>query len=295
MDMRQYQEEAQKMDSVPGNINIPLLGLAGETGSLLTEYKKHMRDGDSYRIFDERIEEELGDILWYVANIATKSKLDLAEIAVKNLKKVRGRWKSEDDEKGLLPGIKSRLFDEEYPAGEQIPRQFTATFHQNTKKGKTYVEVRVNSVKLGDELTDNSHMDDGYRFHDVFHLAYAAVLGWSPVTRKNLHRKRKSNDMVDEVEDGGRAAVLEEAVSALAFDYAKMHSFFEKVNRVDYELLSKIKSLTSHLEVSRCTVAQWEKAILDGFRVWRQFRHYGGGTLVGNLNERTFSFKGPKT
>ena len=36
---------------------------------------------------------------------------------------------------------------------------------------------------LGDRLTDNHLPEDDYRFHDVFHLAFAAVLGWSPTTR----------------------------------------------------------------------------------------------------------------
>jgi hypothetical protein len=52
---------------------------------------------------------------------------------------------------------------------------------------------------------------------DVFHLAYAAVLGWSPVTRKLLDRKRRSNPQVDLAEDGGRAIVIEEGIAAMAF------------------------------------------------------------------------------
>ena len=42
-------------------------------------------------------------------------------------------------------------------------------------------------------------------FHDVFHLAYAAVLGWSPTTRALLKIKRKSRPEIDENEDGARA------------------------------------------------------------------------------------------
>ena len=50
----------------------------------------------------------------------------------------------------------------------------------------------MSGEKIGDELTDNAYKDDGYRFHDVFHSAYVAILGWSPVIRKLLKRKRKS-------------------------------------------------------------------------------------------------------
>jgi len=75
----------------------------------------------------------------------------------------------------------------------------------------------MSGEKIGDELTDNAYKDDGYRFHDVFHSAYVAILGWSPVIRKLLKRKRKRKPRVDEVEDGGRAGVIDEAISAIVF------------------------------------------------------------------------------
>ena len=71
-----------------------------------------------------------------------------------------------------------------------------------------------------------------YRFHDVFHLAHAAKLGWSPVLRGKLlkrkqedspDRKRRSDEEVNEVEDGGRAVVTDEAVVAYVWGYAKRH------------------------------------------------------------------------
>jgi len=43
-----------------------LLGLAGEAGTLLSEYKKHLRDGDAHQLHKERVAEELGDLLWYL-------------------------------------------------------------------------------------------------------------------------------------------------------------------------------------------------------------------------------------
>ena len=87
----------------------------------------------------------------------------------------------------------------------------------------------------------------------------AAVLGWSPITRALLRRKRKSRPLLDEVEDGGRAAVIEEGVAALAFDYARRHHMLEGVNMLDFQLLRTIKDMTSHLEVSQCTTGDWER------------------------------------
>jgi len=54
--------------------------------------------------------------------------------------------------------------------------------------------------QCGDPLTDNAFDDDRYRFPDVFHLAFAAVLRWSPVTRRLLGYKRRSQPKIDEVE-----------------------------------------------------------------------------------------------
>lgn len=294
MDLQQYQLEASQTDQVPGtdlkSLIVPLLGLAGEAGSLLTEYKKLLRDGEAYQIFKERIAEELGDILWYVANIATKAELNLAEVAHGNLTKTRDRWHTRGAD-GLLPGRGVKLFDESFPPQEQLPRHFRAPLTEMAAGDSCKVRLMVDGEQVGDYLTDNAYADDGYRFHDVFHLAYAAMLGWSPVMRANIKHKRKSHPQVDEIEDGGRAIVIEEAISALVFNYAKGHSFFAAVDTIDYELLRLIKNLTSHLEVQRCSAKEWEQAILAGYRVWRYVREHRQGTVVGDLRARTLVYE----
>ena len=82
MDFRTYQERASEDRPQPRTdekaMMIPLLGLAGEAGELLGEYKKYLRDGESHKLFKERFAEEVGDLLWYLANVATKFGLDLA-------------------------------------------------------------------------------------------------------------------------------------------------------------------------------------------------------------------------
>ena len=90
MEFDKYQELADLTDQFADqtkekNLMIPLLGLAGETGTLLSEFKKHLRDGESYEGFSERAEEELGDVLWYLANLASRLGLSLSEVAAKNL------------------------------------------------------------------------------------------------------------------------------------------------------------------------------------------------------------------
>ena len=60
MDFNSYQKEALRTDRVPAHddgvsLIVPMLGLAGETGQLLSEYKKHLRDGEAHRLFKERV------------------------------------------------------------------------------------------------------------------------------------------------------------------------------------------------------------------------------------------------
>ena len=118
MTLDQYQVEAAKTDKQTTTQNkdrliVPLLGLAGEAGSLLTLYKKWLRDGDAYQIVNSRIGEELGDILWYVATIAGKSGLTLSEVANSNLEKVRARWLDECPDPPFL--------DQHFPVAERWP------------------------------------------------------------------------------------------------------------------------------------------------------------------------------
>ena len=60
----------------------------------------------------------------------------------------------------------------------------------------------------------------------MIHLAFACVLGWSPLVRKMLGAKRKSNPKVDEVEDGARAILIEEGIATSIFGQAKQLQFF---------------------------------------------------------------------
>ena len=293
MDFNRYQTEALRTDRVPArdgadgaaSLIVPMLGLAGETGQLLSEYKKHLRDGEAHRLFKERVSEELGDLLWYIANVASKFDLALSDIAAANLAKVKERWSTDRPE--------PLSFDTELPEGERLPRQFEIELIDVEGEARQRVRVLINGKPFGAELTDNAYDPDGYRFHDVFHFAYAAVLGWSPITRALLRRKRKSRPLLDEVEDGGRAAVIEEGIAALAFDYARRHRMLEGVATLDFQLLRTIKDMTSHLEVRQCTTGEWEQAILQGFQVWRAVFAARGGRIAVDLDARRIAYLGP--
>ena len=295
MELREYQREAhrteKKVHAAGSDIVVPILGLAGEVGELLNEYKKYLRDGDAHTRFPDRVSEELGDILWYVAETATKFGIDLNEVAEHNLEKTRARWGLPDDG-GLLFEPKARAFDASFPEHERFPRRIVADFRQWIEGDARKIKVFVNGTQMGDALTDNAHRPDGYRFHDVFHLACAAVLGWSPVIRKHLDRKRRSVQQVDEVEDGGRAIVTEEGISALVFAYAADHNQLQTVRSVEYDLLKAIRIMTSSFEVSVCTTGEWERAILQGYQVWKQVEQNQGGKVELDLDKRTITYLG---
>ena len=154
------------------------------------------------------------------------------------------------------------------------------------------VKVRVTS-REGDPLTDNSHIDDGYRYHDVFHIGCAILLGWSPVMRRILRCKRKSVPNVDVVEDGARALVTEEGVSAVVFGHARNYSMFEKSESVDYELLRTIRAMVAPFEVRTRSLSDWEHTILASFRVWRKLIENGGGTVIADSAGSTFEYEAP--
>jgi NTP pyrophosphatase (non-canonical NTP hydrolase) len=282
--LRDYQKQAVRTNRVKGEkrdaIMVPLLGLAGEAGSLLTEYKKWLREGDRYRPFTDQVSEEIGDILWYLASIAEQEGLDLQEIAEENLTKLRDRWPPETGDSTPLFGGES--YDASFPQNERLPLNLTVEFREIHVKGMRKLETIANGKPFGDPLTDNSHADDGYRFHDVFHFTNAIVLGWSPIVRRHLRVKRQSVPQIDEVEDGARAAITEEAISAVVFGQARDFSFFDGANTVDFGLLRTIKQMAGPFEVRDKSLRHWEMAILQGYTVWRAMVANKGGFLIGD-------------
>jgi NTP pyrophosphatase (non-canonical NTP hydrolase) len=294
-----YQQLASLTDQTKGRgYNVILMGLFGEVGSLLSELKKKIRDADSYVRYADSVVEELGDVLWYLSNLASRwtiplslivrramavkesdwlglmadphlgftdvqeanivgigrspetyekdalglaieigkaleaytrgefesnpdslvailvnifrhllrladhARISLKKAAYLNLKKVSSRWPME------------KRFPERFDAAldeyERFPDQIQIDFIERNVSGKCYVFQEFFGLTIGDRLSDNRREPDGYSFHDVFHLSYAAILCWSPVLRALLKLKRKSKPEIDEAEDGARAIIIEE-------------------------------------------------------------------------------------
>ena len=342
-----FSESARKTDTLvhkPDHDALLAMGLLGEVGGVLAEFKKKTREGPAYPLYQSRLEEELGDALWYFVRLASirtpellqtlpldtprvdaatrgglslvlelgaavgrvleavqraqtlpltlaltdtwmhlravaaSAGIELAMVVQRNRDKTQSRWPSER--------MAHALFDEGYLPEERLPRMLTVEFLARGSRDKPQILLRYNGINIGDRITDNIGDPDGYRFHDIFHFAYAVYLGWSPVMRALLRCKRKSDPSTDENQDGARAVILEEAVSAIVFSHAKQVGFFENLQQVDYALLKSIQEFIRGYEVEKVPVWQWEEAILEGFRAFRQLKSQNGGRVTLHLDAR---------
>ena len=365
--LNDYVTAIQRTDKLPHNDLQPvLLGLFGEVGSVMATAKKRHREDAAYAGYQQALEEEFGDVLWYFAALCRRLNSNVAEIfevaiggsnyessclksnltraipsltlpapkshllnlalmelgktvsvlldsagpneraqdmlyafadcylqAIKaahvsfsrivciNASKACGRFL--DPDLSSLP-----TFDSDFPDEERLPEYFEIKITQR-KSGQSYLQW--NDVFIGDPLTDNIMEPDGYRFHDVFHLAHAAVLHWAPTFRSLIKQKRKSDPKVDEAQDGGRAIVIEEGLSAWLYSRAKLLDFFEGHNSVSFDLLKTIQQFTQGYEVEKCPLRLWEQAILQGYEVFREVQKNGGGVVIGDRNTRTIKFR----
>ncbi len=208
------------------------------------------------------------------------AKLAFAEVARSNLRKARGAF--------IVPRPEDLIdFDAKFGVEEQLPRTFKIRVNQRGS-GRSYLQW--NGVFVGDPLTDNIADPDGYRFHDVFHFAYSAILHWSPVMRALIKHKRKSKPDYDEAQDSGRAIVVEEGLTAWIFTRAKELNFFEGQDRVSLGMLKTIGEFVTGYEVSQCPLKLWERAILEGYGVFRQIRAAEGGWVIGDRALRTIRY-----
>ena len=148
---------------------------------------------------------------------------------------------------------------------------------------------RCNGVNIGDRLTDNAVEPDDYRFHDVFHYAYCAVLTWSPVVRALLRLKRKSDPLIDEAEDGARAILIEEGIASWIFGQAKQLAFFEgiKSGELSFDILKTVRQFVAGYEPQDCPLWLWEAAIFQGFHAFRFLRQKRRARIQIDMASRT--------
>jgi NTP pyrophosphatase (non-canonical NTP hydrolase) len=107
MDFDVYQTKSRKTAAYPAighSVIYPTLGLVNEAGEVAGKIKKVFRDKNG-QISDETreaLKAELGDVLWYIAQVATELNLSLDDIAQYNIAKLydrleRGKIKGDGD------------------------------------------------------------------------------------------------------------------------------------------------------------------------------------------------------
>src|SRR3954454_2982075 len=104
MRLSDYQERSRATAVYPNageNLLYPTLGLCGEAGEVAEKIKKMLRDDAGQFTEEHRVAmaKELGDVLWYVAQLATEAGLDLDDVAGANLEKLLSR-----QQRGVLQG-----------------------------------------------------------------------------------------------------------------------------------------------------------------------------------------------
>lgn len=103
LSFNEYQQHCYNLISEDGKKDMlgnGVLGLAGECGEccdIVKKYKYQKHDLDK-----EHLKDELGDVLWYVAETASALGITLEEVAQFNLDKLHARyhgekWSKEDD------------------------------------------------------------------------------------------------------------------------------------------------------------------------------------------------------
>lgn len=88
-----YQQATARTDSHTSHKEAVLnfaLGIAGEAGEIVDLVKKRMFHG--HEMDKEKLKNELGDQLWYIARMAARFDLSLEEVAQGNIDKLKRRY-----------------------------------------------------------------------------------------------------------------------------------------------------------------------------------------------------------
>jgi NTP pyrophosphatase (non-canonical NTP hydrolase) len=94
MKFKEYQELASRTANDDNEKNYKLanyaMGLSGEAGEVTDYLKKVVFHG--HELDTEKLKDELGDVLWYLSNLANIVDIDLHEVAIHNIEKLKKRY-----------------------------------------------------------------------------------------------------------------------------------------------------------------------------------------------------------
>lgn len=94
MRLNEYQQQAVCFanNNLPSNLALAVwaLGLAGEAGETADHIKKYL--GHGHHLDIDKVKKELGDVLWYIATLASYLNIDLDDVAEENIAKLTKRY-----------------------------------------------------------------------------------------------------------------------------------------------------------------------------------------------------------
>jgi NTP pyrophosphatase (non-canonical NTP hydrolase) len=286
MDMSEYQTRAARTARFPGGLNrleFLVLGLNAKIGEVSNLTKKKVRNRCDPLLVRAEIAMTLGDLLWYLSATSEEIGVPLEQIADENLKCIERRWLPSDDDLRVNEGL--------WDPQERFPKRLVLQFDRIEEAGLIKLRVRrMDGTQVGDIVDDNEYIEDAYRFHDVIHLALVTHLGWSPVFRKLLGIKRKSNPDVDRVEDGAKARDIEESLCRLIFVYLQDNDFLLNASTVETSFLRQIRAYCRGREIHNVPERRWELLMLNSASVIRLLMQYKSGLVIVDNERRCLEF-----
>lgn len=119
-------------------------------------------------------------------------------------------------------------------------------------------------------------VNDGFRWYQVFSLAFSAVLSWSPILRDALGVKRRSSRLLEKGEDGVRAQMLEEYIISLAMSERDWLINNGTLTEVFFQ---EVRECVTGLEVESFHAENWRIALNLGRSAWRNLNRNGSSIV----------------
>lgn len=195
---------------------------------------------------------------------------------------------------------------------KKIPPVFEVHFEEFQKQAVPHVRLFIDGVQLGDDLNDNIKGDDGFRYHDAFHLSYLAHTGHSTVIAALLDERKaiqKSNlvirnpDCIIVTDKGERFEFngqhrfhdkrkkFEEYAALLVMGERQSQLFFDKNGVAKKELYDNLAMFERTLNIRVTSRKKWEAIVREAHENVDHLILNKGGILVCDQTIKKVTYK----
>lgn len=211
MNINEYQNKVlrtfNQSNEVKENILQCLLGLNGEVGEVTDLFKKHFFQG--HHLEPKSLNEEIGDVMWYIANLCNSLELDLSRILENNLSKLKLRYpegfseqaskeRSDKEPQYMLCAIHNHMYPIGLECGKCTREQSDIT-EVNIQKEKLKLNSRYGKFGNKEEIkklsADNNALydfmyentDDLYSIYNPSHYSSKEIEPFDYIQANNLN------------------------------------------------------------------------------------------------------------